>query len=222
MPRRRGPLLVPAVLGASPATRGRHLRGWVSVLPPPLAHAWGGGYSGRLLSTWQALYPPPPFPRLNVGIVGTYWYRPPGDSPTSVFNTWRTRKVYVRGRVLHYFTFSWHGHGTTHGIPWHPHGIPWRAIGSWRRGGCGGMPWVVPWHPPRHLARVRVGDRDRVRVRARVPWPSRSVEGSGVCRGKCRGRVCRSGVTACHGMSQKKDNKVQVEWDRGSVVRSDP
>ena len=30
---------------------------------------------------------------------------------------------------LHYVTFSWHGHDTAHGIPWHPYGIPWRSIG---------------------------------------------------------------------------------------------
>ena len=42
------------------------------------------------------------------------------------------------GFTLLYLTFSWHGHVTTHDIPWHPHGIPWRGIGFY------GPPWGVP------------------------------------------------------------------------------
>ena len=45
-------------------------------------------------------------------------------------------------RVLHYLNFAWHGHGNTHGIPWHPHGIPWCGIGL----GFHGTPWGVSWH----------------------------------------------------------------------------
>ena len=43
-------------------------------------------------------------------------------------------------KVVHYLIFSWYGHGTTHGIPWHPHGTPWRGIG------LHGTPWGMPEH----------------------------------------------------------------------------
>ena len=54
--------------------------------------------------------------------------------------------------VLHRWTPSWHGHGTTHGLPFDPHIIPWRGIGFHSpvggavacRGGCRGIAWVAP------------------------------------------------------------------------------
>ena len=79
---------------------------------------------------------------------------------TTSFTLERTRSSYEGGsltdtglsfdspRVLHYLTFSWHGHGTSRGIPWHPHGIPWRGIGL--HGAVGGVvdmaAWGVSWH----------------------------------------------------------------------------
>ena len=55
-------------------------------------------------------------------------------------------EVRERDRVPHYNEFSWHGHGTTHGIPWHPRGIPWCGIGFHGRGAVGGTVACHGWY----------------------------------------------------------------------------
>ena len=131
-------------------------------------------------------------------------------------------------RVQHYYlNFAWHGHDTTHGIPWHPHRIPWCDIV------LHGTPWGVLWHAtggtmatPVATATALHGSPTECNGNPHgtpmftaprlgsglglglgfhgMSWGS--VEGSVVCRGRRRGRFC---CRWCHGMPRhvvKKNN----------------
>ena len=144
------------------------------------------------------------------------------------------RSMRQKVRVLHYLIFSWYGHGTTHGKPWHPHGIPWRDIGFY------GTPWGLPGHamggtmaPPAATTTALHGNPTECHVNPRgtpmstaprlglglglgfhgMPW--RSAEGSVVCCGRCRGRFCRRWRHGVPRHVAKKDNNVctQVHLD---------
>ena len=141
------------------------------------------GYSTQ--TKWRYQYTPHLIMRFHASCVGQTrnTTRKSYDMPTAS----GLRTGARRHRVRHCLNFAWHGHGSTHLTPWHLLGIPWRGIGFY------GTPWGVP------------GDRVRVRVLGLglglglrfhgMPW--RSVEGSVVRRGRCRGRLCR---WWCHGM----------------------
>ena len=133
----------------------------------------------------------------------------------------------TNSRVVHHLNSAWHGHGSTHGIPWHPHGISWCGIGFH------GTSWGVPWHAtggimatPSATAMALRGNPTECHGNSHgtlmftaprlglgvgfglglgfhgMPWMS--VKGSMVCRGRC----CLRG---CHGVPRqvvKKDNNV--------------
>ena len=107
--------------------------------------------------------------------------------------------------------WPWYHPWYTMASPRHP--MAWYRIPWPRRGYRGMVPWQPLWQPPRHsMATSR-----HVIATPMAPqcprhlglglsfgfhgMPRRSVEGSVVCHGQCRGRVCRRW---CHGMSRKR------------------
>ena len=124
------------------------------------------------------------------------------------------RKLPLQGSTL----FAWHSHGIPwcgigfHGTPW---GVPWHATSGTRATPAAtatalhGMSWPPPRHPNVHGTSMFTAPRLGLGLGIGValglgfhgmPW--RSVEGSVVYRGRCRGRFAVGDATACHGMSR--------------------
>ena len=158
--------------------------------------------------------------------------RPPSDIPRGVPSNTSSVQINpsppsisssIQGSTLFDFFVAWPWYHPWHTMAFPQHPMAWHRI-PWRRGGGRGMLWVVPWQPPRQPQRHSMAISRSVMATPTVPqrprhlglglglrgMPWKFLEGSVVCRGRCRGRVWRSW---CHGMPRhvaKNGNNVQA------------